>query len=76
MNYQISKYDAIKAVLKAEECSSDKLAAKVLQIIQRVTNCEIENKNYRNVYIITANEKKYFERISPKCIISAVKEEK
>lgn len=76
MSYQISKYDAIKVALQAEESSSNKLARKVLRAIQRAASYEITSKNYSDVYIITENEKKYFERVSPKCIISAIKEER
>ena len=75
MSYQISKYDAIKIVLQAEECSSSKLAAKVLQIVQCATSNEIKRKKYSNVYIITENDKKYFEKVSPECSISVFKEE-
>jgi len=63
MSYQISKYDAIKAVLKAEESQSNKLASKMMQVIRRAAREEIKCEIYTKVYIIDENEKKYFERV-------------
>lgn len=65
MSYQISKYDAIKAVLKAEESQNNKLAAKIMQIIRRAAREEIKCEIYTKVYMINENEKKYFERVHP-----------
>lgn len=63
MSYQISKYDAIKAVLKAEESQNNKLASKMMQVIRRAAREEIKCEIYTKVYIIDENEKKYFERV-------------
>ncbi len=60
MSYQISKYEAIKAVLKAEESRNNKRASRMMQIIRRAAREEIKRKIYTNVYIINENEKKYF----------------
>ena len=64
MSYQISKYEAIKAVLRAEENHNDKLALKLMEVIRRATRREIKSSIYAKVYILNENEKKYFERVS------------
>lgn len=64
MSYQISKYEAIKAVLKAEESQNNKLALKLMQVIRRAARQEIKCNIYAKVYIINESEKKYFERVS------------
>lgn len=64
MSYQISKYEAIKAVLRAEENHNDKLALKMMEVIRRATRREISSNLYAKVYIINESEKKYFERVS------------
>lgn len=64
MSYQISKYEAIKAVLKAEENNYNKLASKMMQAIRRAARQEINQNIYAKVYIIDENEKKYFDRVS------------
>jgi len=64
MSYQISKYEAIKAVLRAEENHNDKLALKMMEVIRRATRREIRSNIYAKVYIINENEKKYFEKVS------------
>ena len=64
MTYQISKYEAIKAVLKAEENQNDKLASKMMQAIRRAARQEIKCNIYTKFYVINENEKKYFEQVS------------
>lgn len=64
MSYQISKYEAIKAVLRAEENHNDKLAIKMMEVIRRAARREIKNNIYAKVYILNEKEKKHFERVS------------
>lgn len=72
MSYQISKYDAVKAALIAEKSCSNNVSEKIQQAIQRAANYEIQKKKYSKMYIITENEKKYFEKVACHCVISAV----
>ena len=67
MSYQISKYEALKAVLTAEETNQKKLAAKMMQAIRRATRNEIKQNVYTKIYIINEEEKKCFERVSCVC---------
>lgn len=71
MSYQISKYEALKAVLKAEEMNKNKLAFKMMQAIRRAARQEIKCNVYTKVYIISEQEKKVFERVSCGCIIKS-----
>lgn len=63
MSYQISKYDAIKAMLVAEEQNNNKLALKLMQAIRRATRKEIKQNKYTSIYIINENDKKNFEKV-------------
>lgn len=74
MNYQIYKYDAIKAALRAGENDNDNLSMELLRVIWRAANHEIKQKKYKPVYIITESEKKLFEKSSYKCIIRVIEE--
>ena len=62
MYFKISKYDALKAVIKAEEIDNSKLVYNMMQAIRRATRKEIQQNLYRNYYIITERDKKYFEK--------------
>lgn len=64
MSYQISKYEAIRAVLRAEESHNEKLALKMMDVIRRAAKREIKSNVYAKVYIINENEKKHFEKVS------------
>lgn len=63
MNYQISKYDAVKAVLKAEEANNIRLANKLMYVIRRAARHEIQQNSYDEFYILSEREKKYFENV-------------
>lgn len=76
MSYQISKYEALKAVLKAEETNNNKLAYKMMQVIRRAARQEIKCNVYTKVYVISEQEKKLFERVSCNCIIVPVDDTK
>ena len=60
MYIRISKYDAIKAILIAEEKNKDKLVYNMTNAIRRAMRKEIENNEYLEYYIIHEREKKYF----------------
>lgn len=61
MTYQISKYDAVKAALKAEEANNIRLANKLMYVIRRAARHEIQQKSYDEFYVLSEREKKYFE---------------
>lgn len=61
MSYQISKYEAIKAVLKAEESDNIRLVNKMMRVIRRAARYEIKKNSYTEFYILSEQEKKYFE---------------
>lgn len=63
MTYQISKYDAIKVVLKAKD-QQNRLADDVLLAVRRAARHEITTNNYNMYYIINEKEKKLFEDVS------------
>ena len=63
MTYQISKYDAIKVVLKAKD-QQNRLADDLLLAIRRAAKYEITTNNYNMYYIINEKEKKLFEDVS------------
>ena len=73
MNYQISKYEAIKAVLNAEKCDNQKLAYKMMQVIRRAVRQEIESNSYTSFYIFNEQEKTIFENVSCTFIVSVEK---
>lgn len=62
MKYQISKYEAIKAVLKAEEEKNIKLVNQMMLIIRRAARKEIKQNKYKTYYTINDHDKKYFEK--------------
>ena len=68
MSYQISKYDAIKAVLQAEESDNIQLVNKMMQVIRRAARQEIKCNTYTKFYVLHESEKKYFEKICSHCI--------
>lgn len=74
MNYQISKYDAIKVVLKAEKSDNRKLVYDLMQIIRRAARQEIDNNTYNEYYILNENEIKIFNKFSNNCIIQVLRE--
>lgn len=61
MSYQISKYEAIRAVLKAEESDNIRLVNKMMHVIRRAARSEIKKNNYTGFYTLSEREKKYFE---------------
>lgn len=63
MSYVISKYDAIKAVLKAEKQKSG-LADELMTVVRRAARHEITTNDYNEFYIINEDEKKLFEKVS------------
>jgi hypothetical protein len=67
MCYKISKYEAIKAVLQAEEQENIILAHKRMNVIRRAVRDEIKKNIYSTVYCITENEKRAFENSA--CVI-------
>ena len=76
MSYQVSKYEVIKAVLKAEKYDDKKLVCKMMQIIRRAVRDEIEHNSYTEFYVFSEQEKKIFENVSYSCAISAQKNNK
>lgn len=76
MSYQISKYEAIKAVLKAEESDNIRLVNKMMQVIRRAARYEIKKNSYTGFYILSEQEKKYFENTACNLHIIAVEGKK
>ena len=73
MNYQISKYDAIKVVLKAEKSEDKKLIYNLMQIIRRAARQEIDDNIYNKYYVLNENEIKVFNKLSHNYLIQALK---
>ena len=69
MSFQVLKYDAIKAILEAEESDNINLAYNMLQSILHATRREIKNNCYSKYYIISAHDKKHFKCLSNNSII-------
>lgn len=67
MCYKISKYEAIKAVLQAEEQENTLLAQKRMNVIRRAVRDEIKKSIYSTVYCITEKEKRVFENSA--CVV-------
>ena len=63
MTYQVSKYDAIKAILKAKD-QHNRLADDLLVAVRRAARHEIKTNNYKGFYLIDEQEKMLFEKAS------------
>lgn len=74
MSIQISKYDAIKAVIRAEE-TDNKLAYNMMQAIRRAMRKEMQNNEYNKYYIINEREGKYFKKFLYGCSIELIEDE-
>ena len=68
MSYTISKYDAIKALLKVEK-QKHELANELMMAIRRAARYEITTNNYKTFYIINEEEKKLFEEVHVKILM-------
>lgn len=75
MYFKISKYDALKAVIKAEEIENSKLVYNMMRAIRRAARKEIDQNLYKSYYIINERDKKYFEKDICRCQIEALKKE-
>ena len=64
--FRISKYDALKAVIKADEIENQKLVYNMMKAIRRAARREIKHNLYQNYYVIGEHEKKYFEKLNKK----------
>lgn len=73
MNYKISKYDAIKVVLKAEKSEDKKLIYNLMQIIRRAARQEIDDNIYNKYYVLNENEIKVFNKLSHNYLIQTLK---
>lgn len=75
MSFQISKYDAIRAALLAEESESRKIQNKLIKFIFDETRHEIKENIYLQYYTIDEKEKDLFEKIIKNCVTEVVSEE-
>lgn len=75
MSFQISKYDAIRATLLAEESESRKIQNKLIKFIFDETRHEIKENIYLQYYTIDEKEKDLFEKIIKNCVTEVVSEE-
>lgn len=64
MNYQINKYAAIKAALLADSNNNTELSSKMMKVIVRATQYELQQNRFSDVFLISKVEAKYFKDLA------------